>query len=46
MLERVGQPRVINPDVRLKRRARVRGWQVERWRSPASVKRAGRKDRQ
>lgn len=44
MLERVGQPRVINPDLRLKRRARVRGWQVERWRAPAPV-RAGRKDR-
>ena len=46
MLERVGEPRVINPDLRLKRRARVRGWLVERWRSPASVERAGRKDRQ
>lgn len=47
MLERVGQPRVINPDLRLKRRARVRGWQVERWRAPVPVvkTRAGRKDR-
>lgn len=44
MLERVGQPRVINPDLRLKRRARLRGWPVERWRAPV-VPRAGRKDR-
>jgi HAD superfamily hydrolase (TIGR01490 family) len=42
MLERVGLPRVVNPDVRLKRMARRRGWQVERWRAPAK---AGRKDR-
>lgn len=34
MLERVGQPRVVNPDPRLKRRARARGWQVERWQAP------------
>jgi len=53
MLERVGQPRVINPDVRLRRRARVRGWSVERWRAPVVAKlhgpsgliKAGRKDR-
>lgn len=31
MLERVGCPRVINPDPRLKRRARTRGWEIERW---------------
>lgn len=33
MLERVGHPRVINPDPRLRRRARVRGWEVETWRA-------------
>ncbi len=31
MLERVGCPRVVNPDPRLKRRARTRGWEIERW---------------
>lgn len=31
MLERVGEPRVINPDPRLRLRALVRGWPVERW---------------
>jgi HAD superfamily hydrolase (TIGR01490 family) len=43
MLERVGHPQVVNPDLRLRRRARARGWPVERWRSPAQQ---GRKDRQ
>lgn len=33
MLERVGHPRVINPDVRLRRQARVRGWEIETWRA-------------
>lgn len=33
MLERVGFPRVINPDPRLRRRARARGWEVETWRA-------------
>jgi HAD superfamily hydrolase (TIGR01490 family) len=33
MLERVGHPRVINPDPRLRRCARVRGWEVETWRA-------------
>ncbi len=33
MLERVGFPRVVNPDPRLRRRARVRGWEVETWRA-------------
>lgn len=42
MLERVGEPRVVNPDLRLRRRARARGWSVERWRSPVQQ---GRKDR-
>lgn len=31
MLERVGEPRVINPDRRLRRLARQRGWPVEMW---------------
>lgn len=33
MLERVGEPRVVNPDPRLKRRARALGWSYETWRS-------------
>jgi HAD superfamily hydrolase (TIGR01490 family) len=32
MLERVGNPRVINPDLRLSWLARRRGWPVEDWR--------------
>ncbi|HJL19018.1 MAG TPA: HAD family hydrolase [Sandaracinaceae bacterium LLY-WYZ-13_1] len=31
MLEAVGEPRVVNPDPRLERVARRRGWTVERW---------------
>lgn len=31
MLERVGEPRVINPDPRLRWVAARRGWRVERW---------------
>lgn len=31
MLERVGEPRIVNPDPRLRVRALVRGWPVERW---------------
>ena len=31
MLERVGHPRVVNPDPKLKRLARRRGWQVLKW---------------
>ena len=31
MLERVGCPRVINPDPRMKRHARAVGWEIERW---------------
>lgn len=34
MLERVGHPRVINPDPRLKRIAKERGWATETWRAP------------
>ena len=33
MLERVGEPRVINPDPRLSRAAKQRGWSVERWKT-------------
>jgi len=32
MLERVGEPRVVNPDPRLSRLARRRGWPIEQWR--------------
>ena len=31
LLERVGEPIVVNPDPRLRRLARRRGWRVERW---------------
>ena len=31
MLEEVGEPRVINPDPRLERVARQRGWSIETW---------------
>jgi HAD superfamily hydrolase (TIGR01490 family) len=31
MLARVGQPRVINPDPRLRREAQSRGWPVDTW---------------
>ena len=34
MLERVGQPRVVNPDPRLRRLAVTKGWQFEIWRAP------------
>jgi HAD superfamily hydrolase (TIGR01490 family) len=37
MLERVGEPRVVNPDPRLRRRAIERGWNIETWRAPARV---------
>lgn len=33
MLLRVGQPRVINPDPRLKRRASAEGWPAEVWKA-------------
>ena len=32
MLERVGHPVVVNPDPRLRRLARRRGWPIQRWR--------------
>jgi HAD superfamily hydrolase (TIGR01490 family) len=31
LLERVGMPIVVNPDARLRRIARNRGWRIERW---------------
>jgi HAD superfamily hydrolase (TIGR01490 family) len=31
LLERVGEPVVVNPDTRLSRVARRRGWRIERW---------------
>ena len=33
MLERVGEPRVVNPDPRLRRLAQRRGWQPQIWRA-------------
>ncbi len=33
MLERVGQPRVVNPDPRLRRRALGLGWESQQWRA-------------
>ena len=33
MLERVGNRVIVNPDPRLRRAARQRGWPVENWRS-------------
>jgi HAD superfamily hydrolase (TIGR01490 family) len=33
MLERVGEPRVVNPDPRLKRTASSRGWATEVWKA-------------
>ncbi len=35
MLERVGEPRVVNADPRLRRLARRRGWSAQTWRAPA-----------
>jgi len=37
MLERVGLPRVVNPDPRLRRKASERGWQYETWTAPPRV---------
>ena len=31
LLERVGLPRVVTPDLRLRRQARRRGWSIEDW---------------
>lgn len=35
MLERVGNPRPVNPDPRLRRTARLRGWAILDWTQPA-----------
>jgi HAD superfamily hydrolase (TIGR01490 family) len=37
MLQRVGNPRVINPDPRLRRFAARQGWQVATWTAPPRV---------
>ncbi|MEX1362527.1 MAG: HAD family hydrolase [Nannocystaceae bacterium] len=37
MLERVGEPRVVNPDPRLRRLAQRRGWDAQTWRAPRSA---------
>lgn len=34
LLERVGLPRVVTPDLRLRRQARRRGWRIENWGKP------------
>jgi HAD superfamily hydrolase (TIGR01490 family) len=34
MLERVGEPRVVNPDPRLRRLAQRRGWDAQTWKAP------------
>ena len=34
LLECVGHPVAVNPDMRLRRLARSRGWQIRRWRPP------------
>lgn len=36
MLERVGHPRVVNPDPRLRREAQKRRWPIEDWSTPTS----------
>jgi HAD superfamily hydrolase (TIGR01490 family) len=36
MLERVGEPRVVNPDPRLRRKAVERDWEIHIWRAPAA----------
>jgi HAD superfamily hydrolase (TIGR01490 family) len=37
VLEQVGRPVVVNPDRRLRREARARGWQVVEWGGPAPL---------
>jgi phosphoserine phosphatase len=32
LLEAVGTPIIVNPDARLRRHAKRRGWRIERWR--------------
>lgn len=36
LLAAVGEPVAVNPDPRLRRVARQRGWRIEMWRAPAS----------
>lgn len=43
MLDRVGQPRVVNPDPRLRRVAMARGWAYEIWKAPPRVAQQGRR---
>ncbi len=38
MLERVGNPVIVNPDPRLRRTAKRRGWTVEEWAAGTAVK--------
>jgi HAD superfamily hydrolase (TIGR01490 family) len=40
MLERVGLPRVVNPDPRLRRKASERGWPYETWTAPPRMVKA------
>ena len=42
VLERVGQPVVVNPDRRLQRVARRRGWRVVEWGGPVPLEAGGR----
>lgn len=44
MLERVGHPRVVNPDPRLRRVALARGWSYETWKAPPRVVEEVRRD--
>ncbi|MGO9831811.1 MAG: HAD family hydrolase [Myxococcaceae bacterium] len=37
VLEQVGQPVLVNPDRRLRREAKARGWRVVEWGGPASL---------
>jgi HAD superfamily hydrolase (TIGR01490 family) len=41
MLERVGRPMVVHPDVRLARTARRRGWPILDWTTPPSAEAVG-----
>ncbi len=43
MLARVGKPRVINPDPRLKRKAKALGWGYEKWESEEKKAKEARK---
>jgi HAD superfamily hydrolase (TIGR01490 family) len=43
MLERVGHPRVVNPDYRLRRKAEQQGWPIYVWTAAGSRQRLGRR---